>query len=97
LQQQRTQQTLGWNRRAALPRIKLGKWLRQLLKRRIHKLMDRSQWMVRRNAILQPHIGEKMLQALILAAHRIPQTKGINQTHGITLQPPREPTFSAAC
>jgi hypothetical protein len=97
LQQLRPQQTLGWNRRAALPGIKLGKWLRQFLKRRIHKLMDRSQWMVRRNAILQPHIGEKMLRALILAAHRIPQPKGINQTHRITLQPLREPTFSAAC
>jgi hypothetical protein len=53
--------------------------------------------MVCRNSILQPQIAEKVLRPIILAAHRVPQPKGINQMHRITLPPIRESTFSAAC
>jgi hypothetical protein len=40
--------------------------------------------MVRRNTVLHPHIAEKDFGAIIVAAHRIPQEKGINHMHGIT-------------
>jgi hypothetical protein len=97
LQQQRPQQPFRRDRRPAIPRAKLGKFPRQLSKRRIDKLADRSQWMVRCNPVVQPHIAEKNLRAIILAAHRIPQQKGINHMHRITLAALRESTFSAAC
>jgi hypothetical protein len=62
-----------------------------LSKRRIDKLADRPQWMVCRNSIVQPQIAEKILRAIILAAHRNSQLKGIN--HSLL----RESIFSATC
>jgi hypothetical protein len=58
------------------PGIKLGECPRQLSKRRIDKLANHSQRMVRRNTLVQPNIAEQNLGAIILAAHRFPQQKG---------------------
>ena len=80
LQQQRPQQPLRRDRRSAVPRIKLGRMPATAPQRRIDKLADRPQRMVRRNARLQPHIAEKTFRAMIFAAHRIPQSKR-NQSH----------------
>jgi hypothetical protein len=100
LQQQRAQQSFGGNRRPSVAGIKFGKCPRQLRQRPIDNLADRAQRVVRRNAILQPQITEKVLRAMILAPHRNPQQKGIVHMNGITFQSPREHTshtFSASC
>jgi hypothetical protein len=59
-------------------------------------LANRPQRMIRRDSGLQTHVAEKAFRSLIFAAHRIPRPKGIKHMHGITLQPPRKTTFSAA-
>jgi hypothetical protein len=53
--------------------------------------------MIRWNAALQSHVAEKTFRPLIFAAHHVPRSKGINHMHGITLQAPRQMTFSAVC
>jgi hypothetical protein len=77
--------------------VQPGKVARQILQSRVNQVADRTQRMIRRNALLQPHVTEYAFRPLICPAHRIPLTKGIRHIHGITLQLTRKTTFSAAC
>jgi hypothetical protein len=97
LQQQRSQQSLRRDRRSAIPRVKLVEIPRQSRQRFIGQRADRAQRMIRGNAPLQRNIAEKTFRPLIFPAHGVPQSKGINPMYRITLQTPRESTFSAAC
>lgn len=54
LQQQRLQQPLWRNRRPAMAGVKPGKAARQILQCRVNEVADRTQRMIRRNALFQP-------------------------------------------
>jgi hypothetical protein len=56
------------------------------------KLADRSQPVIRRDSAVP---AEKLRRMLMLAPHRIPDTKGISPTHKITLRAVGESDFSA--
>src|ERR1700752_1556163 len=94
LQQQRPQQPLRWNRRAAVARVQPVESSRQRLQRRVYQLPDLAQRMTRRNASLQANIAEQLFRSPIFAAHRSPQSKGIKHMHGITLRRPCKLTLA---
>ncbi|MET4120961.1 hypothetical protein ABIB85_007392 [Bradyrhizobium sp. JR1.5] len=70
---------------------------RQILQRRVGQVADRTQRVIRWNALLQRQVAVYAFRPLICPAHRVPQPNGIRHMHGITLRPTRKTTFSAAC